>query len=176
MAYAAIRNGDQVGLLSFTDKVEAFLPPRKSRGHAWAVMQAAFERSEKGQKTDLAGALEEVGKHLRRRSVICVLSDFISDGPYERELAILSRRHRVNAFLVHDPMEMKMPSVGLVDMEDAETGKRVLVDSSYFQGRMNVDSRIRALRKLGTQASAVGTDQDPYQHLLRHFRRLEQSR
>ena len=176
LAYAAIRNGDQVGLLSFTDKVEAFLPPRKSRGHAWAVMRAAFERSEKGQKTDLAGALEEVGKHLRRRSVICVLSDFISDSPYERELAILSRRHRVNTFLVHDPMEMKMPSVGLVEMEDAETGKRVLIDSSHFQGRTIVDSRIRALRKLGTRASAVGTDQDPYQHLLRHFRRLEQSR
>ena len=176
LAYAAIRNGDQVGLLSFTDKVEAFLPPRKSRGHAWAVMRAAFERSEQGQKTDLAGALEEVGKHLRRRSVICVLSDFISDSPYERELSILSRRHRVNAFLVHDPMEMMMPSVGLVEMEDAETGERILVDSSEMLGRTAVDSRIRSLRKLGLRASAVGTEQDPYQHLLQHFRRLEQSR
>ena len=176
LAYAAIRNGDQVGLLSFTDKVEAFLPPRKSRGHAWAVMRAAFERSEKGQKTDLSGALEEVGKHLRRRSVLCVLSDFISDSPYERELSILSRRHRVNAFLVHDPMEMRMPSVGLVEMEDAETGRRVLVDSSNVSGRTSVESRTRSLRKLGIRASAVSTEQDPYQHLLQHFRRLEQSR
>ena len=176
LAYAAIRNGDQVGLLSFTDKVEAFLPPRKSRGHAWAVMRAAFERSEKGQKTDLSGALEEVGKHLRRRSVVCVLSDFISDSPYERELSILSRRHRVNAFLVHDPMEMRMPSVGLVEMEDAETGRRVLVDSSNVSGRTSVESRTRSLRKLGIRASAVSTEQDPYQHLLQHFRRLEQSR
>ena len=176
LAYAAIRNGDQVGLLSFTDKVEAFLPPRKSRGHAWAVMRAAFERSEKGQKTNLSGALEEVGKHLRRRSVLCVLSDFISDSPYERELSILSRRHRVNAFLVHDPMELKMPSVGLVEMEDAETGRRVLVDSAHMVGRAPVEARIRALRKLGIRASAVSTEQDPYQHLLQHFRRLEQSR
>jgi len=176
LAYAAIRNGDQVGLLSFTDKVETFLPPRKSRGHAWAVMRAAFERSEQGRQTDLAGALEEVGKHLRRRSVICVLSDFISDGPYERELAILARRHRVNAFLVHDPMEAAMPSVGLIEMEDAETGSRVLVDSSTVSGKMAVDARIRALRALGLRASAVGTQQDPYQHLLQHFRRLEQSR
>ncbi len=176
LAYAAIRNGDQVGLLSFTDKVERFLPPRKSRGHAWAVMRAAFERSEQGTQTDLAGALEEVGKHLRRRSVICVLSDFVSDGPYERELAILSRRHRVNAFLVHDPMEAAMPSVGLVEVMDAETGKRVLVDSATVAARQSVDTRIRALRKLGLRASAVGTHQDPYQHLLQHFRRLEQTR
>lgn len=176
LAYAAIRNGDQVGLLSFTDKVEAFLPPRKSRGHAWAVMRAAFERSEKGQKTNLSGALEEVGKHLRRRSVLCVLSDFISDSPYERELSILARRHRVNAFLVHDPMEMRMPSVGLVEMEDAETGRRVLVDSAHVLGRATVESRIRSLRKLGIRASAVSTEHDPYQHLLQHFRRLEQSR
>jgi len=176
LAYAAIRNGDQVGLLSFTDKVEAFLPPRKSRGHAWAVMRAAFERSEEGQRTDLAGALEEVGKHLKRRSVICVLSDFVSDGPYERELAILSRRHRVNAFLIHDPMEIAMPSVGLVELEDAESGDRVLVDSATLSGRRGIDARVRALRKLGLRASAVGTDQDAYQHLLQHFRRLEQSR
>ena len=176
LAYAAIRNGDQVGLLSFTDKVEQFLPPRKSRGHAWAVMRAAFERSEQGKQTDLAGALEEVGKHLRRRSVICVLSDFVSEGPYERELAILSRRHRVYAFLVHDPMESAMPSVGLIEVEDAETGKRLLIDSATLSARQSVDARIRALRNLGLRASAVGTHQDPYQHLLRHFRRMEQTR
>ena len=176
LAYAAIRNGDQVGLLSFTDKVETFLPPRKSRGHAWAVMRAAFDRSEQGQRTDLAGALEQVGKHLRRRSVICVLSDFLSDSAYERELGILARRHRVNAFMVHDPMEVAMPSVGLVQLEDAETGGQVLVDTATLSGRVPVDDRLRVLRKLGVRVSAVGTDQDPYQHLLRHFRRLEQGR
>jgi uncharacterized protein (DUF58 family) len=176
LAYAAIRNGDQVGLMSFTDKVETFLPPRKSRGHAWAVMRSAFERSEQGQRTDLAGALEEVGKHLRRRSVICVLSDFISDSPFERELGILGRRHRVNAFVIHDPMESSMPSVGLVEMEDAETGARVLVDSSTLAGLTPVDVRKRNLRKLGVRVSAVGTEEDPYQHLLRHFRRLEHGR
>jgi hypothetical protein len=73
-------------------------------------------------------------------------------------------------------MEAAMPSVGLVEMEDAETGSRVLVDSSTVSGKMAVDARIRALRALGLRASAVGTQQDPYQHLLQHFRRLEQSR
>ena len=176
LAYAAIRNGDQVGLLSFTDKVEQFLPPRKDRGHAWAVMRAAFERSATGQRTDLASALAEVGQHLRRRSVICVLSDFISDSEYQRELAILARRHRVNCFLVHDSMETSVPGVGLVELEDAETGKRVLVDTAQMTSRWSVDGRLRNLRRLGVRPSAIGTHEDPFEHLLRHFRRIEQAR
>jgi uncharacterized protein (DUF58 family) len=176
LAYAAVRNGDQVGLLTFTDKIEKFLPPRKSRGHAWAVLQSAFERSATGRNTDLAAALEEVGSHLKRRSVICVLSDFVSDSPYTRELAILARRHRVNCFLVHDPMEMTLPDVGLVDLQDAETGRQVLVDTSNFTARWDLDQRLRSLRRVGAHVSSVGTHEDPYLHLLRHFRRLEQCR
>lgn len=176
LAYAAIRNGDQVGLLSFTDKVEQFLPPRKSKGHAWAVMRAAFERSASGQRTDLAGALAEVGQHLKRRSVVCVLSDFHTDSAYQRELAILGRRHRLNCFVVHDPMEVSPPSVGLVEMEDAETGQRMVVDTNRLSARWSVDGRLRDLRRLGVKASSIGTHEDPFEHLLRHFRRKEQTR
>lgn len=176
LAYAAVRNGDQVGLLTFTDKVEKFLPPRKSRGHAWAVLQSAFERSATGKKTDLAAALEEVGSHLKRRSVICVLSDFVSDSDYSRELAILARRHRVNCFLVHDPMESSFPNVGLVELEDAETGRKMLVDTSKISPKKAVDLRLKELRRVGAHVSSVGTHEDPYLHLLRHFRRLEQCR
>lgn len=176
LAYAAIRNGDQVGLLSFTDTIERFLPPRKSRGHAWAVMRAAFERNATGQRTDLAGALAEVGRHLSRRSVVCVLSDFHSRSEYRRELGMLARRHRVNCFVVHDPMELAPPAVGLVEMEDAETGQRRLVDTAKLRSNWSVDGRLGALRRTGVKASAIGTDEDPFEHLLRHFRRLEQTR
>ena len=176
LAYAAIRNGDQVGLLSFTDTIERFLPPRKSRGHAWAVMRAAFERNATGQRTDLAGALAEVGRHLSRRSVVCVLSDFHSRSEYRRELGMLARRHRVNCFVVHDPMELAPPAVGLVEMEDAETGQRRLVDTAKLRANWSVDGRLRSLRRTGVKASAVGTHEDPFEHLLRHFRRLEQTR
>ena len=139
-------------------------------------MRSAFERSASGQRTDLASALAEVGRHLRRRSVVCVLSDFVSDSDYERELAILARRHRVNCFLVHDPLEMRWPDVGLVEVEDAETGRRSVVDFSKLSPKQSVDVRLKTLRRLGVKPSAVGTNDDPFQHLMRHFRRLEQAR
>ena len=89
---------------------------------------------------------------------------------------MLARRHRVNCFVVHDPMELAPPAVGLVEMEDAETGQRRLVDTAKLRSNWSVDGRLRSLRRTGVKASAIGTDEDPFEHLLRHFRRLEQTR
>ncbi len=176
LAFAAVRNGDRVGLMTFSDRVERFLPPRKSRGHAWAVLRAAFERDAQGRGTDLAGALEQLGSTLRRRAVVCVVSDFISDTPYARELAILARRHRVSGFLVHDPLEQAMPSLGLVEVEDAETGRRRLVDAGALRPRQTIQARLKTIRRSGVHVSAITTAEDPFIHLLRHFRRLEHLR
>ncbi len=176
LAFAAVRNGDRVGLMTFSDRVERFLPPRKSRGHAWAVLRAAFERDAQGRGTDLAGALEQLGSTLRRRAVVCVVSDFISDTPYARELAILARRHRVSGFLVHDPLEQAMPSLGLVEVEDAETGHRRLVDAGALRPRQTIQARLKTIRRSGVHVSAITTAEDPFIHLLRHFRRLEHLR
>ncbi len=176
LAFAAIRNGDRVGLMTFSDRVERFLPPRRSRGHAWTVLRAAFDRDASGQGTDLGLALEKLGHFLRRRAVVCVLSDFVSEQPFERELAILSRRHRVNCFLVHDPLETRLPGIGLVELEDAETGRRTLVDGGQVVERMALDERVAQLRRTGAHTRAVSTSDDPYMLLMRHFRRLEQLR
>jgi uncharacterized protein (DUF58 family) len=176
LAFAAIRNGDRVGLMTFSDRVERFLPPRKSRGHAWTVLRAAFDRSATGRGTDLAHALDRLGEFLSRRAVVCVLSDFISERPYHRELAILSRRHRVNCFLVHDALEGKLPRVGLLELEDAETGRRTLVDGGRLSARASLEERVDALRRAGARVAPVGTGEDPFVILLRHFRRLEHLR
>lgn len=176
LAFAAIRNGDRVGLMTFSDRVERFLPPRRTRGHAWTVLRAAFDRSAVGRGTDIAHALERLGHFLKRRAVICVLSDFVTETPFQRELAILARRHRVNCFLVHDPLEQAFPGVGLVDLEDAETGRRVLVDGARLKGAWAMDDRLARLRRTGAHVRAVGTGEDPFVHLLQHFRRLERLR
>jgi len=176
LAFAAIRNGDRVGLMTFSDRVERFLPPRKTRGHAWTVLRAAFDREASSRGTDLAHALDKLGGFLRRRAVICVLSDFLAERPFQRELGILARRHRVNCFLVHDELERALPGIGLVDLEDAETGRRVLVDGAQLTARMALKDRMAALRRTGAHVRSVGTHEDPFMHLLQHFRRLERLR
>ncbi len=176
LAFAAVRNGDRVGLVSFTDRVERFLPPRKSRGHAWAVLQAAFEHHDQRRATDLAETLDFVGRVLRRRAVVNVVSDFMAPKPWDRSLAALSRRHQVSCFMVHDPLESALPNVGLLEIEDAETGQRRLVDTSRSRGAASEAERIARLRRAGAWARAVRTDEDPFFQLLLHFKSMERVR
>lgn len=176
LAWAAVRNGDRVGMLSFTEQVETFLPPRKTRGHAWSVLRAAFDAPPARRGTDLGAALEHLGRVLRRRAVICVLSDFEGPTPFARPLAVLARRHQVNCFVLHDPLEAAMPRVGLIEVEDAETGRRALLDTGSLRSRVPVEARMKQVRKSGAWASAVSTAEDPFHQLLAHFRRLEHTR
>ena len=176
LAWAAVRNGDRVGMLSFTDQVETFLPPRKSRGHAWQVLRSAFAAPPPRRRTDLAHALERAGRFLRRRAVICVLSDFLDEHAFDRPLAVLARRHQVNCFVLRDPLEERMPSVGLIEVEDAETGERRLLDTAQVGPQVALHARLSRLRRAGAWATAVSTDEDPFAQLMGHFRRLERVR
>ena len=176
MAYAAIRNQDKVGLATFTDRVERLVPPRKSRGHAWGVIRAAFEGDAQRHGTALSEVLEQTGRILRRRSVVVVLSDFLGPQDWRRPLAVLARKHQVSAFLIHDPLEERMPQVGLVELEDAETGERRLVDTRKLRSVRPVAARLADLRRSGARARAVGTDEDPFRQLLLHFRAVEARR
>ena len=175
LAFAAIRNRDRVGLLSFSDGVERFLPPRKSRGHAWAVIQAAFE-DVGGRATALSEALERLSRTQRRRAVICVLSDFIAPDGYQRQLGLLARKHNLNCMLLADPLEEKLPRVGLIELQDAETGQRRLIDASAIQSRTPIAERLTALRRTGARASLIRTDRDPIVELHRHFTMAERRR
>lgn len=176
LAWAAVRNGDRVGMLSFTDRVEDFLPPRKTRGHAWSVLRAAFDVPPVRTGTDIAAALEHLGQVLKRRAVICVVSDFLCSAPFQAPLSVLSHRHQVNCFLVHDPLESAMPPVGLVEVEDAETGRMRLLDSRTVRAKSPVPKRLQQLRTSGAWASPVSTIEDPFHKLLAHFRKLERTR
>jgi len=176
LAYAAIRNQDRVGLATFTDRVEKLVPPRKARGHAWGVIREAFAGDPRRRGTALGEVLEQVGRLLKRRAVVCVLSDFLGESDWRRPLAVLGRRHQVSAFLLHDPLEAALPGVRLVELEDAETGRRRLVDAASLRARVPLEVRLRDLRRAGARARAVGTDEDPFRELLAHFRSVERRR
>lgn len=173
LAFAGIRNGDKVGLLTFSDRVERFVPPRKSRGHAWSIIKAVFEDRPVGRGTDLPLALEHAARMLKRRAVVCVLSDFLSDpgrpdaaGP----LRHLAWRHRLHCFVVHDPLEARLPPVGLVELVDAETGRPRLVDAGRARLGPPVPERLRALQRAGARACEIPVDQDAFHRLVVHFR------
>ena len=127
LALAASRNRDRVGLLLFTDGVELYLPPSKSRSRALRVARELLAYEPLGTGTDVGSALAFLGRVLRRRAVVFVLSDWIAS-PFDRELALLARRHEVVVLEVTDPLERELPASGLVLVRDLESGSSRIVD------------------------------------------------
>ena len=171
LAHLATKSNDRVGLVSFTDEVGTYLPPRRSRGHAWQVVRTVFEHQSVGGPTDLVNAIEFLGRVLKRRAVVCFVSDFLDDGPWPEALAPFARRHKVNAFVVHDPREAELPRLGLIELVDAETGALRLVDTAAAKHSNPVSGRLDALRRMGVAATAIATTDDPFERMLGHFRR-----
>jgi uncharacterized protein (DUF58 family) len=139
LAFSAIQNNDKVGLLIFTDRVEQYVPPQKGRKHVLRIIRDLldfFRRLEEdlaaGQgrrrTTDLALALRHLNRVVRRHSVVFLVSDF-QDSGYETALRLASRRHDIIAVALTDPREIDLPNVGFLELEDAETGEQVLVDT-----------------------------------------------
>lgn len=175
LAYAAIRNNDRVGLLCFSDQVELFLPPRKNRGHAWRIIREVFAPSARKKSTDVSLALEELSRSLKRRSVVCVVSDFLGENPH-RALSVLSARHQTHCFVISDPLEERSRDVGLVDLEDAETGRRLLLDTRDWSPSDWQNRRVAELRRSGAAVTSISTASDPFLSLMRHFRTAERRR
>lgn len=176
LAHAAMQAQDRVGLVTFADSVREYLPPRRSRGHAWRVARTAFGHGDRHAGTDVASAAWFLGRVLRRRSVICLLSDFLDPQPWDRALASLGRRHRVHAFVFHDPREAALPRVGLLEVRDAETGRTLVLDTRRTPAAMPVSARVERLRRTGARTTAISTDDDAFSRLLEHFQRVERLR
>ncbi len=129
LAFSAIHNNDKVGLLLFSDCVELFIPPKKGRLHILRLIREMLFFSPKGRGTDLAGALEYMNKVITRRAVVFVISDFLT-GDFTRPLTVSAKRHDMVALNVVDPAEEALPDVGVILLEDPETGEQIEVDTS----------------------------------------------
>jgi len=124
LAFSAVESGDKVGLLRFSDRVEQFVPPRKGVKHVWRVIRDLLEGETNGRGTDIATALAHLRKVRRRRAVVVLVSDFCAPFAYEKELRIAAARHDLIAAEVLDPLDLALPNVGLIEIEDAENGER----------------------------------------------------
>ncbi len=180
LAFSAITNNDKVGLLIFTDRIELALPPRKGTRHVLRVIREVLSITPAGQGTDIPAALEHLNRVTKRRAVVFVVSDFL-DPRCRQALRLASRRHDVIAVVLDDPREMELPDVGLVELEEAETGERYVVDTgnprvrSAFAAQAATvrTERDRMLRSADVDAVMVRTDRPYTEALLRFFRMRE---
>lgn len=136
LAFSAVKNNDKVGLITFTDQIEKYIPVQKGKQHVLRVVREILYNTPKGIKTDIGHALEYVNKAQRKRAVIFLVSDFLGND-YDKPLKILARYHDLILVRIFDPREYEIPPVGHVCMEDPETGETALVDTSSRSFRQN---------------------------------------
>ncbi|MBK7475273.1 MAG: DUF58 domain-containing protein [Haliscomenobacter sp.] len=129
LSFSAITNNDKVGLILFTDQVELFIPPKKGRYHILRIIRELIDFQVKGRSTDLGKTLEYFHHVIKKRSICFVLSDFLTAG-YENALRVAARRHDVIGVRITDVREETLPDIGLLPVEDAETGKTAWLDTS----------------------------------------------
>lgn len=128
----ALQNNDQVGLVTFSDTLQSYHPPRKARGAVWRILQEVLGRSDdtaSGGRTDLGALCLFLNSVLKRRAIVFLLSDFLDDN-YETALGALAKRHDVTACIVTDPADVELPPSGLVEVSDPESGTAALLDCS----------------------------------------------
>lgn len=130
MSLAAERNNDRAGICLFTDKVEKFVPPAKGKSHVLRLIRDLSYFIPKNKGTNLCAPLDFLNSTVSRRSVVFLVSDGIDVGPIERQLRVASARHDLILVNVRDPREQCIPDVGLVEMENPETGEEVILDTS----------------------------------------------
>ena len=180
LAFSAIQNNDKVGMLIFTDRIEKFIPPKKGRAHVLRLIREILYFQPQGRTTDLAGALNYFLQVVRRKAVAFLVSDFLA-GDYQRELAIANRKHDLIAVRITDPRESELVDVGLLELEDAETGEIIVVDtaSSGVRERFAVQARKRtamlerAFGSIDLDTVTVQTGASYIDPLVRFFRQRE---
>lgn len=180
LAYAAIQNNDRVGLLMFTDQIEKFIPPKKGRTHILRVIREVLYNQPEHTGTDIAQALEYLNRLLTRRCIVFIISDFLT-ADYIKPLRVASKRHDVVAVTVTDPRELSLPGVGLIELEDAESGEEVLVDTGDAEWRRQYEEYNTAIRNdrdqqfrvTGVDAIHIRTDQPYIDPLLQFFKLRE---
>jgi uncharacterized protein (DUF58 family) len=181
IARILIRNGNRVGAILYDNDVSRTLPPRQGRNQVLVLLRDLLTPVKPtGAVTDLSRLLERAARVIRRRSLVVLVSDFISEPGWEKALARLTERHEVVAVRLFDPREYELPDAGLIAVQDAETGEQLMVDSSdpEFRRRLRRAGEERAIaardaaRRAGVDLHVISTDDD----LVEAFVRIVESR
>ena len=177
LAFSAIQNNDRVGLIIFTDEVELFIPPKKGKKHVLRVIRELLYFQPSGRSTNIDTALEYLNRVTYRRSVVFLVSDFFASD-YEKALRVANQRHDLVAIALEDPREYDLPAIGIVELEDAETGEGIMVDfgdaavREAFQKltKKERDDREALFRRMGLDAVNISTQGAYHEPLMQFFR------
>ena len=184
LAFSAIQNNDKVGVIFFSSKIEKFIPPKKGSSHILRIIREIvdFRPTERG--TDIGEGLRFLTSAIKRRTTAFLISDFMTDKSFEKEMQIAANKHDLVALRITDQREMDIPKVGLVKFRDAETGRERWVDTSsrvwhdayaqmiqYEAAELN-----REFTKHGIDNALIFTDEDYVRPLMRLFKKREARR
>jgi len=177
LAFSAVSNGDKVGAIFYSDRVEMYVPPKKGRQHALYIVREMLSLEAKGKATHLQTALRYFTNAIRQSSIAFVLSDFI-DANYEDTLRIGGKKHDLVGIKIYDQMDQALPNAGLVQLLDAETGQSQWVDtgSAYVRGKYeeqffnDTANCVNIFKKAGSDLLHIKTGDDYVRVLQRFFR------
>ena len=178
LAFSATQNNDKIGLILFSDKVELYIPPKKGRSHVLRIIRELIEFEPESKQTNFAEALKFLSNVMKKKAIVFVLSDFIADD-YHQTLKIVSGKHDVTGIRVFDKHEEHMPNLGMVQMQDEETGELMLVNTASKKVRLNygkyyqekVDYYKDSFTKAGAGTIDCRVDESYVKKLLGYFKR-----
>jgi uncharacterized protein (DUF58 family) len=175
LAFAAVNNGDKVGAILYSNKIDKYIPAKKGKQHALYMIRELLGSESKGKGTELKTALRYFNNTSRQKSIAFILSDFLDQG-YEDALRIAGSRHDLIGLKLYDRLDQQIPNVGLLQIEDLETGQRRWIDtgSKYVRYAQEkeffrlTDAANETFKKAGSDLLHLRTDED-YIKVLRHF-------
>lgn len=178
LSFSAMQNNDKIGLILFSDQIELFIPPKKGKFHVLRIIRELIEFKPQSKKTDIAQALKYLSNVMKKKAIVFVLSDFITEG-YSDTLKIASRKHDVTGIRIYDRHEEQIPNLGMVQMQDEETGELMLVNTgskavrssyhTYYEER--VAEFNEAFLKSGAGVLSCRVDESYVKKLLGYFKR-----
>ena len=178
LAFSAMQNNDKTGLILFSDEIELYIPPKKGKSHVLRIIRELIEFKPKSNKTDIANALKFLSSVMKKKAIVFVLSDFIADG-YRDTLKIAAKKHDVTGIRIYDKAEENIPNLGMVQMQDQETGELLLVNTGsksvrnqyYSYHRERVGYFTESFTKSGAGALSTRVDESYVKKLLGYFKR-----
>ncbi|MFG6685150.1 DUF58 domain-containing protein [Mariniflexile sp. HNIBRBA6329] len=178
LAFSATQNNDKIGLILFSDKVELYIPPKKGRSHVLRIIRELIEFEPESKQTNLAEALKFMQNVMKKKAIVFVLSDFIADD-YKQTMKIVSGKHDVTGIRVYDKREEDIPNLGVVQMQDEESGEYMLVNTSSKKVRLNyakfyqekVDYYRESFTKSGAGTIDCRVDESYVKKMLGYFKR-----